>query len=149
MRADVSLTNRRGEAIRDLDAWGELAGPASYKHWKPLRSAYELARAWVDGDGAAAVRRALDANPDLTGFVPESAVAEAQTRFDAYGGPRNHDLLIHGTVDAGSVTVSVEGKADETFGQTVAQYAQAANAKRARGEGTNAPERLASLVPAI
>jgi hypothetical protein len=145
----VLIENRRGDRIRDLDEWAQLAAPASYKHWKPFRSAYELARAWISGEAPAVVRRALDGNPNLTGFDAQRAIAEAQTRFDGYGGPRNHDLLIYGRAAAGPVIVSVEGKADETFGETLARYARAANAKRARGEGTNAPERLAQLVSAL
>jgi hypothetical protein len=149
MTASARITNRKGDEIRDLEAWEALAGPASYKHWKPLRSAYELARAWIEGGGPVVVGDALSGCAGLDGFVAQRAVAEAQTRFDAFGGPRNHDLLVVGETTAGRLVVAVEGKADEPFGETLREYADAAAARRTRGEGTNAPERLAGLLTAI
>src|SRR4051794_34419258 len=50
---------------------------------------------------------------------------------------------------AGEVIVSVEAKADETFGETIGEYRAAANARRERGEGTKAPERLEGLLAAL
>src|SRR4051794_36282876 len=46
MHPAMRITNRRGEVIGSVEEWGRLAAPASYKHWKPHRSAYGLARAW-------------------------------------------------------------------------------------------------------
>jgi hypothetical protein len=145
MHPAMRITNRRGEVIGSVEEWGRLAAPASYKHWKPDRSAYELASAWSVGEGLAATQRVLSRCPALAGVEPQAAIAEAQTRFDAFSGPRNHDLLIR----AGEVIVSVEAKADETFGETIGEYRAAANARRERGEGTKAPERLEGLLAAL
>src|SRR4051794_23394062 len=145
MHPAMRITNRRGEVIGSVEEWGRLAAPASYKHWKPDRSAYELASAWSVGEGRAAIQRVLSRCPALAGVEPQAAIAEAQTRFDAFSVPRNHDLLIR----AGEVIVSVEAKADETFGETIGEYRAAANARRERGEGTKAPERLEGLLAAL
>lgn len=88
--------------------------------------------------------------PRLAGFRTERAIVEAQTRFDAHrGGPRNHDLLIVGAAEGRRVVVSVEAKADETFGETVAEYQTAAQRKLDKGVPTRALDRLAGLVAAI
>src|SRR3954466_15157439 len=57
MHPAMRITNRRGEVIGSVEEWGRLAAPASYKHWKPDRSAYELASAWSVGEGLAPTPR--------------------------------------------------------------------------------------------
>lgn len=90
---------------------------------------------------------ALDRQPALTALRIESMHVEAQTPFDEHpGGARNHDLLIVGTAAGGSVLVSVEAKAGETLGPTVAQYRRAAEKREAGGKPTNAPARLDALL---
>jgi hypothetical protein len=39
----MKLVNRNEVPIGSLDDWARLAPPASANHWKPGRSAYELA----------------------------------------------------------------------------------------------------------
>lgn len=66
-------------------------------HWKDGRSAKELAKSWVAGEGPAALARLFDSNAETRGLTVETAVAEAQISFDKHpGGKRNHDLLIWG-----------------------------------------------------
>jgi hypothetical protein len=144
------LTNRAGMEIGSLSDWRNLAPPAAATHWKPGRSAYELAQLWMEGRGAACVAETLALQPQLAGFQPERAVVEAQTRFDEHrGGPRNHDLLIVGAVGGRRIVVSVEAKADETFGETVAQYQATAQRKLENRVPTKALDRLAGLTRAI
>ena len=96
------LENRDGKRIGDLKAWGELAKPASTTHWKEGRSAMELARAWTTGSGAIDLSALLERARATSGFLPERAIAEAQTAFDSFrGGRRNHDLLVIGRATAG------------------------------------------------
>lgn len=144
------ITNRAGDEIHSFENWCVLAPPAAVIHWKPGRSAYELARAWTDGRGAAWVADTLALQPRLAGFRPERAIVEAQTRFDEHrGGPRNHDLLVVGTAEGRRVVVSVEAKADESFGETVAEYQAAAQRKLDKRVPTRAVDRLAGLVDAL
>ena len=146
----INLTNRHGRAIRSVTEWGEHASPASAHHWRDGRSAKELAKAWIDGAGQAALIELLDSCPGTRHLVVESAVAEAQVAFDSYpGGKRNHDLLITGRADGGSVVIGLEAKADETFGETVGSYQRRAEKLVAAGTPTNAPARLAELMDNI
>jgi hypothetical protein len=145
--ASFEIVSRRGDPIRSLDDWERLAGPASEIHWQDDRSAKELARAWIDGSGPKALVGLLDRDPRTAGLGIERAVAEEQAAFDEYpGGPRNHDLLVRGVAARGPTVVGIEGKADESFGQTVAQYAAAAKRRAERGESTNARKRLDGLL---
>jgi hypothetical protein len=80
----------------------------------------------------------------MAGLRLETAVAEAQVTFDRYpGGRRIHDLLIRGRCTSGSLLIGLEAKADETFGETIAQYERRApgNAtSRAHDECPRAPQ---------
>src|SRR4051794_34661925 len=97
--------------IESVDDWGTLAAPASKHHWRPYRSAYELAHAWTEGDARERVRALLA--PALPGLTLERGIAERKTQFDAIpSGPRNHDLLVLAACSAGPVVIGVEGKAD-------------------------------------
>jgi len=107
-------------------------------------SAPTLAAAWA---GPVEVIGALGRLPQLAGFVLEQIVVERESHFDAYGGPRNHDLVARGRLaDGDRVVVCIEAKAGEEFGQTVEQYGRAAQGKRDRDERTKAPERLRELL---
>ena len=144
------IVNRRQRPIQSVEEWGEHAGPASHEHWKDGRSAKELAKAWIGGAGPDALIALLNTCPETANLRIEEAVAEAQVGFDSYpGGKRNHDLLIHGRTAGGSIVIGLEGKADETFGETIKSYASKSAAKRARKEPTNAPERLKGLLEDI
>jgi hypothetical protein len=128
----------------------------SYDHWRskiakkddaPGRSARSLAMAWT---GPVNVASALAHHETLRGLRVLTVSVEAQTAFDSFpGGKRNHDLLITGATQEGSVVISVESKADETFGQSVERYLDDASKLRESGKSTNAPERLAGLIDAL
>jgi len=114
------IVNRAGVPVASLEAWGVYAQPASATHWKEGRSAWELARAWTEGTATTDLAALLATDPSLGSLVIETAIAEAQTRFDDHtGGPRNHDLLVIGHNTQGPIVIGIEGKADETYGQTV------------------------------
>lgn len=154
-RDDARMTrspvlNRHHQPIASVDEWGRLAAPAGKNHWQDGRSAKELARAWIEGDGAGALRHLLDRHEGTSGLEIECAIAEAQTSFDEWpGGRRNHDLLVRGQAASGALVVGLEAKADETFGQTVDGYFRAAAAKRKDKKPTNAPQRLEGLLAAV
>ena len=108
-------------------------------------SAPTLAAIWA---GPVELWGALQLEPAFDGAVIDKVVAEAQAAFDRYrGGRRNHDLVVHLRLASGDrLVVCVEAKAGEDLGPTVEQYRKAAEAKRRRGEKTNAPERLDDLL---
>jgi hypothetical protein len=143
----IQVRSRHGDPLTSVEAWGLFAPPASETHWQEGRSAMELARAWTQPAGPAALCGLLATDPKTTVVELTSAVAEAQVAFDTHpGGRRNHDLLVQALCAGGETVVGVEAKADETYGQTVCAYAKAAAAKATKGQATNAPQRLTELL---
>ena len=45
---NMLITDRHGETINSLEAWGKQGKPASASHWVVGRSAYELASDWIE-----------------------------------------------------------------------------------------------------
>ena len=129
----MRFSNDREETITDLRAWKALAGPVSGDQWKPDRSAQELARDWIERDAQARAEALLSLHPGLAPVALDSAIAEHRTRFDEIPrGPRNHDLLAIGTGGPGRLVVGIEGKADESFGETLARYRDRERSKKSR-----------------
>jgi hypothetical protein len=122
--------------IGSLEDWRTLGKPAADHHWKPGRSAFELAVDWIDRDAVERVQRLLDAG-GLPDAVLVEGVAEKQTRFDDNPrGPRNHDLLVRGRFADGPLVVAVEGKADEPFDKPLWKWRHDAVGRRpASGAG--------------
>jgi hypothetical protein len=113
-----------GRSITCVADWEKGAPPKGANQWVEGRSAFELAHAWC-GTGTPAMpaelRELFDSNPETRGMVAGPATPELRIPFDEHGGePRNADLAFLGTTPAGKVAVTVEAKADEAFGRTVA-----------------------------
>lgn len=121
------FVNRSGERIDSVSSWGTLASPGE-KRWRDHYSAKALAEAWIDGRGPAALTALLEdhGRERFDGVQLKRAVAEEQTKFDGYGGPRNHDLLVEASDSRGAIVVGLEGEVNESFGQTVDKYLRAA-----------------------
>jgi len=115
----------------------------SGKNFKWGTSAPTLADVWA---GPLAVATALNGQPTLEGFVATSASVEAQTSFDEFSGPRNHDLLLIGEAEGGVTVVSVEAKVNEELSGTVRGYRASASKNDA---SSNAGKRLDGLLAAI
>jgi len=143
----IPVENHRGEPIVTLADWHRLAPPTSPHHWREYRSAYELAHAWTEGDGAKRLPAILQVREELAGLRLERGIAERKSWFDDIPGrPRQHDLLLNGTMNAGRLVVGLEAKADEPFDLNLAEYRAIA---RRRSAGTRAPERLDRLTRAF
>jgi hypothetical protein len=109
-----------GLPITSLVEWEQRGGPVSPDQWKAGRSAYELAADWIDRDADRRVSDLLHTIDAFDGIQLIDGVAEKETQFDDNTrGPRHHDLLVRAAVPTGSVTIGVEGKADESFGDPV------------------------------
>jgi hypothetical protein len=143
------IYGRDKRKITTLDEWYAFAPPAQrQKHWKPGRSAMELAKAWLPGRLPAEVCTLLQTSESTGGFVPRCAWAEVNTPLDRLrGNTRNHDLLLYGHDSKGlDLILAVEGKADESFGKTIKQ--RLAEVKRKR-KPSHVPERVAQLAQAV
>lgn len=146
----IPTSNRRGEPIQSVLDWERRASPGP-RRWAEGYSAYALADAWINGAAAADALALLEqaGTGAFEGPELDRAIAEAQTHFDQWGGPRNHDLLIRAHDARGKFPVCVEAKVNESFGETIDRYWASGRRKRERGETTHAPERLAGLLTAI
>jgi hypothetical protein len=138
----VRFTNRDDQQIASLDDWRRLGGPAVEHHWKPGRSAYELASAWIEGNARDRVLALLAAG-GLGDVELREAVAEKNTRFDEDShGPRTHDLLVRARHGDEPLVIAVEGKADEPFDKPLWKWRD--DALR-RSAVSGAPKRLDRL----
>lgn len=121
---------KSGKLIETLEDWESLAGPKTKDQWVDGRSAKEAARAWLEGKSLtmpSEINSAL-ANSDYFGNILKwEAEPEARLKFDDFKGePRNSDLSVKVIDEMGPYLLTVEAKADESFGQTIAKtYAQA------------------------
>ena len=92
----------------------------------------------------------LLSHPRLRGLKLFQGIPELVTSLPERGEGRNHDLWLLGKTERESVTLCIEAKADEPFGdETVAEYRQTALHRRQRGESTRVPERIDSLLHMI
>lgn len=141
---------RGSNEIRTLEEW-RAAMPARLreKQWKEGRSAMELARAWVGGGSVVVpeeIERLLETNSEFSGTRLIEAYPEQEVRLDDFRGTsRNADLLIVGERAGEPVVISVEAKADESFGPAIGRYLE----EKERVEGSNAPARIRQLSEAI
>jgi hypothetical protein len=115
-----------GTPIQSVDDWFKYAPPKmGEKHWKAGHSAKELAKAWFR-DGFARVPAELEllfrSHPITDGVVVEIGIPEKQTPLDDFKGEtRNTDLMLSGHTRDARVVVGIEAKADEPFGNLIAE----------------------------
>ena len=145
--------SKRGVALLSLDAWKEHAGPKSAIQWVDGRSAKEVARAWLEGDGMtfpAEVSSALISHKNFGPVQTWRAEPEVKLPFDAFAGePRNSDLVVHAQDPHGPYLIAVEAKADEPFGETVAEALAAAVDRHLENSRSNGVVRIEQLVAAL
>lgn len=146
----VKLLDRNDYPITYLNEWPE---PQKKDQWKLGRSAMELARFWTEThkpDTVPLLYRNL-----LNQKFPVIQFHEGRPEFGTLlppkgsRGPRMHDLHLWSTWSGGSLTVCVEGKADEPFGETVCKEVKnGETAKRTNGRSQK-PQRLQELLKSV
>jgi len=147
----MSIKKNHQHIVSLLD-WENFAGPKSKGHWDDDRSAKEVARAWLASDGKlpTEVAAALLAHPRFGAVREWQAEPEAKLRFDDFPGePRNSDLAVHVSDNAGGYLLAIEAKADEPYGDTVAQTIAAVKSRQAKGMRSNGLQRLEQLEEAL
>ncbi len=111
---------------------------ARANHWKPLRSACELARSWFEaGDVPRTVSRVLDGCRDFRDATIIHGFFEHATDLKSAGAPSQTDLLLLVSANGGNAVIAIEGKVDEGFGEPVLAWRSRKSKRR--------PARLASL----
>ncbi len=132
-------TLKNGQPITSVCDWESLAGPKADYQWAKGGSAFELAEAWCGSGTPAmpdALRQLLDSREETRGVTVDVVLPEHRIPFDSHGGePRDADLAFVGETPTGKVAVTIDAKADEPFGTTVAETLAAALER-----GIEAPE---------
>ena len=144
---------RDGTPIGDLTTWQRLGGPKRSIQWKDGRSAKELARTWLSVESPALppeVAAALTSHPDFGPIERWTATPEARVAFDDVPGEvRNTDLLVDAQDTNGRFILSVEAKADEPFGDTVAETLGDAAERTLNNPRSGALRRVRQLLAAL
>jgi hypothetical protein len=145
--------HKNGIPIASVDDWKRLAPPKAEYHWVVGRSAFELAHAWC-GSGSPIVplelQRILESREETRGPIVDEVIPEHRINFDAHGGqPRNADLALVGHTSSRKIVLTIEAKADETFGATVAKTAADALERGIRNPRSQGVRRVEDLVRAL
>jgi hypothetical protein len=114
------------ESIASLADWLRLSPPAGgADQWVEHKSAMSCAQAWLADaatGGPPEVLALLRSHPDFQDVVLDSAEPEVKQVFDRrLGNTRNTDVQVVARDSFGMVAISVEAKAGEPFGETVAE----------------------------
>lgn len=144
---------KAGRKIATLADWETHAGPKSPDQWVEGRSAKEVARAWLEGAGLNLpfdVAQVLAADPSFGPVESWIAEPEAKLPFDDFAGePRNSDLVVHATDSHGPYLIAVEAKADEPFGETIAEALASALERLLANERSKGLIRIQQLAQAL
>ena len=138
---------------RSVDDWKRIAPPKRPDQWVEGRSAYELAFAWC-ASGQPCMPPELsalfDGRDETRGLTVASATPECRIPFDEHGGePRNADLAFVGSGPLGRIAVTIEAKADESFGETVVDALGAALDRLDTNPRSKGIQRIEGLVKSL
>ncbi|HEV7567353.1 MAG TPA: HD domain-containing protein, partial [Microbacteriaceae bacterium] len=124
------------------DARRYLADPI--RHWRPERSAQELATSWVGAAGIPTrVRDVLATTPPYAECRLIEGFFEREVELGSAGNPSQTDLLALVELPDGYGVIAVEGKARETFGDLVSKWMEGSDDSPERRSGK--PARLNGL----
>ena len=125
------MFNKYGTKITSLESWRDAFLEVDSKiHWKEGRSAYSLAEFFnPQSTNCDTFRQNLKRIPALDGDIKfDVGVIEFESKFDNFrGNGRIHDLAIWGSCNDVKFFVGIEGKVDETFGDTIEDAKSKAN----------------------
>ena len=146
---------RRGNAITSVDEWFQYAPPMGrVLHWRDGRSAKELAKAWCRPDmppcPPSDLLALLATVPQLSRLEFLVGYPERRVRFDNVPGePRNTDLALVCEGPVGRAAISIEAKADESFGGALGDEIVVAASQWAFSERAGKLKRLQFLVETL
>jgi hypothetical protein len=133
-----------------ITRWEDWTPPKKDYHWQPGHSAMELAKAWFRSGSLSVpseIAQMLSSVQRFRDIEFVRGVPEHVTALPIRGEGRNHDLWLLGRTAGETVTVCVEAKADEAFGNyTVAGYRQHAVKRIEQGKPTKVPKRIDALL---
>ncbi len=146
----LQLITPQGSPIIKYQEWTR---PKKDYQWKEGRSAMELARSWFRHNHPQPPDEfvsLLHSSTRLESIHFTTGIPELVTALPERGEGRNHDLaLIGNTVDE-QVTITIEAKADEPFGNdTILEYWSKATKRKEKGKSTRVPERIEQLISMV
>ena len=148
--APVKIFGTANQPILSLADWERFGGPQKSFQWQDGRSAKECAKAWLRTGGPALpseLAALFSTHPLTSQLVIDRAYPEVETRLDRFqGNGRFHDLVLEGVSEEREVVVSIEAKADESFGDLVRK---ARTNALARKPTTKVPARMDLLRDAL
>jgi hypothetical protein len=133
----------REKEINNLDDWFKFCPPeGKEKQWIDLRSAKEMAKFWMAENNIEYFKEFI--KQSFNDFDFDYIVPEYVSKFDSFGKPRQHDLLVTGKNNA--VILTIEGKSDETFGNMLfGENFKEAITEKTRKNNSKALERMINL----
>jgi len=119
----MPIFSMAGEPVQTQEDWRALIGE---RNWQPGRSAERLANAWLAADGfPPAVSNALQRTEEFRDVRFDQGVVEHQCDLPGRGPASSTDLMVHAMCpDSRKVSIAVEGKVDEPFGELTAEWLQ-------------------------
>jgi len=136
-----------------ITCWQEWTRPKKEYQWKSRRSAMELSEPWFRNEYSSPPLELLSlfrSNARFDGLRFITGTPELVTLLPERGEGRNHDLALKGCIIDESVTMCIEAKADEPFGNaSVVEYWRSAINRREKGVSTRAPERIEALLSMV
>lgn len=140
--------SKNGKPIDSVASWFELAPPKEgERQWVDQRSAKELAKAFcgsVKSCVPTELQNLLDSSPTLGHLEMTEAWPEHKIALDTFRGEtRNADLAAVAIGQTGTVAVTIEAKADESFGELVQTVLAKASQR------SNIPKRIETLIQGL
>ena len=143
----MEIRDPNGHPVID---WRDWPRPKKPTQWRATRSAMELARSWFTSPSPCVpseVASLFDSSPLTAGMAVEYVRPECVTALPERGEGRNHDLVMVGKSKKAQVTVCVEAKTDEPFGETIGAYLRETEQKaKAEHRRTGLPDRVQALL---
>jgi len=143
----------RNLPIRSRADWFKHAPPKSPIHIAQGRSAVELIDRWTPNGGSPTIpdelRALMDTHELTTSATISEGFAECTTGLYQPGSPRNHDLLLFGRQQLGSIVVGIEAKADEPLDLTLNGKLVSAAKRIQANDATGLPERIDWLLKCV
>jgi hypothetical protein len=126
-----------------LDDWFKFCPPkGKEEQWVDFRSAKEMAKFWLTESNAEYFKAFI--SQVFKSFEYDYIVPEYVSSFDSFRRPRQHDLLI--TEKNNNVILTVEGKADEPFGDmSFGDKFQETITKKVKDNNSKALDRVINL----
>jgi len=120
----MKRVNRIFIPTKSAEDWKALLAEPD-KQWRTGYSAKALAQCWEEADGfPKSVERVFSKGPysAFKGIVPLLILPEYQVPLPGGARPSQSDIFVLASSKGGLMTIAVEGKVEEPFGPTVAEW---------------------------